>query len=256
MRLNCDQWPYAGEMSNPRIARGRAILIASGAQYRVLDVPDLARLIGSGVYYAATHLEAKLCRGEDVIVVGGGNSAGQAAVFLAGYCRHVFVMVRAGHLADSMSLYLIRRIESTPNISVHTHTQIMALDGTEHLEGVTWASAGGVLQTGDLRHVFLMLGAWPNTRWLAGHVALDASGFVVTGQDLAPRDLVGWKLSRSPYLLEASIPGIFGAGDARSGSTKRIAAAVGEGSTVVQFVHRILREIPFSSQPRLTATTG
>jgi thioredoxin reductase (NADPH) len=148
-----------------------------------------------------------------------------------------------------MSLYLIRRIETMPNLSLHTRTRITALGGEGHLERVTWASADGVSKTQEIRHLFLMLGASPNTLWLAGQVALDASGFVLTGPDLRPPDLEGWKPSRSPYLLETSVPGVFAAGDSRAGSTKRIAAAVGEGSTVVQFVHRVLRELRQSSQP-------
>jgi thioredoxin reductase (NADPH) len=241
------------EVSNGRVARSRSILIASGAQYRTLDVANLSNFLGSGVYYAATHLEARLCDGEDAIVVGGGNSAGQAAVFLAGYCRHVDVMVRGPGLADSVSLYLIRRIDTTSNISLRTRTRINALDGDDHLERVTWTSADGASQTCRLRHLFLMLGASPNTRWLAGQVALDAAGFVLTGTDLTPRDVAGWKLSRPPCVFETSVPNIFAAGDVRPGSTKRIAAAVGEGSTVVQFVHRVLREAAESSA---AATAG
>jgi thioredoxin reductase (NADPH) len=252
VRLHCDHWPYVVEMSNGRSARGRAILIASGAQYRVLDV-DVSKFLGSGVYYAATHLEAKLCEADDVIVVGGGNSAGQAAVFLSGYCRHVHIAVRAEGLAESMSSYLIRRIESAPNISLHTRTQISALEGAEHLERVTWTAASGQPESRDLRHVFLMLGALPHTRWLEGCVALDERGFVKTGPDLKPQDLQGWSAPRLPYLLEASVPGVFAAGDVRSGSTKRIAAAVGEGSAAVQFVHSAVRELTEAPLPRVAA---
>ena len=244
VRLRCDEWPYTVETSAGRAVRARTVLIASGAQYRELDVADMARFLGSGVYYAATHLEAKVCDGEDVIVVGGGNSAGQAAVFLSGYCGHVHILVRASGLADSMSSYLIRRIESAPNISLHVHTQITALEGTGHLERVTWATADGPRESRDLRHVFLMLGAVPNTRWLDGCVALDERGFVRAGPDLNPQELADWRPPRPPYLLETSIPGVFAAGDARSGSVKRIAAAVGEGSAVVQFAHRALQEMP------------
>lgn len=253
-RLRCDQWPYAVEMSNGRVARGRTVLIASGAQYRVLDVADVPRFLGRGVYYAATHLEAKVCDGDDVIVVGGGNSAGQAAVFLSGYCRHVHILVRGPNLAQSMSSYLIRRIESAPNVSVHTRTRITRLEGAEHLERVTWTAAGGSPESRNVRHVFLMLGALPNTRWLQGCVALDERGFVKTGRDLDSQDLYGWNLSRDPYLLETSVPGIFAAGDVRSGSTKRIAAAVGEGSAAVQFAHRAIRELA-EVRPLPTAAT-
>jgi thioredoxin reductase (NADPH) len=240
-RLNCNQWPYVVEMQNGRVARGRAILIASGAQYRMLALANLPKFIGSGVCCAATHLEAKLCHGEDVVVVGGGNSAGQAAVFLAQYCGHVHIVVRAAHLAKTMSQYLIRRIERTPNISLHTRAQITALDGSDHLEQVTWSTSNGESESFTMRHLFLMLGATPNTQWLDGQIGLDAAGFVVTGPDLMSPNLANWSLRRPPYLLESNIPGVFAAGDVRSGSTKRIAAAVGEGSTVVQFVHRVLR---------------
>ena len=253
VRLHCDEWPYVVEISTGRLARSRTILIASGAQYRVLDV-DVSKFLGSGVYYAATHLEAKLCEAEDVIVVGGGNSAGQAAVFLSGYCRHVHILVRASGLAESMSSYLIRRIESAPNISLHPRTQISALEGAEHLERVAWTVAGGSPEPRNVRHLFLMLGALPHTRWLEGCVALDERGFVKTGPDLKPQDLQGWNAPRYPYLLESSIPGVFAAGDVRSGSTKRIAAAVGEGSAAVQFVHSALRELAEVQRPRAAAT--
>ncbi len=243
VRLRCEEWPYTVEMRSGRLARGRTILIASGARYRMLDVVDPSRFLGNGVYYAATHLEAKLCEAEEAVVVGGGNSAGQAAVFLSAYCRHVHILVRSAGLADSMSSYLIRRIESAPNISLHTRTQITALDGTEHLERVSWRRAGGSPEPRDVRHVFLMLGASPNTRWLEGCVALDEHGFVRTGQDLQAEDVEAWSLPRSAYLLETNVPGVFAAGDVRAGSTKRIAAAVGEGSAAVQFVHRALREL-------------
>ena len=242
-RLRCDAWPYTVETSTGRPVRARTVLIASGAQYRALDLENLPHFLGSGVYYAATHLEARLCDGEDVIVVGGGNSAGQAAVFLAGYCAHVHILVRAAGLAESMSSYLISRIESTPGISLHVRTRITALEGAGHLERVTWTSGDGSSESHELRHVFLMLGALPNTRWLDGCVALDTPGFVKTGPDLSAEELERWALSRGPYLLETSVPGVFAAGDARAGSVKRIAAAVGEGSGVVQFAHRALREL-------------
>jgi thioredoxin reductase (NADPH) len=255
VRLHRDQWPYAVEMSSGRLVRGRTVLIASGAEYRVLDLAELPRFLGSGVYYAATHLVAKLCDGEDGVVVGGGNSAGQAAVFLSSYCSHVHILVRGPGLAESMSNYLIRRINGAPNISLHTRTQIMALEGAEHLERVTWTAAGGAPEERNIRHVFLMLGALPNTRWLQGCVALDERGFVKTGPDLSPQDLKGWTLPRAPYLLETSVAGVFAAGDARSGSTKRIAAAVGEGSASVQFVHRALRELAEAQHASAVAAT-
>jgi thioredoxin reductase (NADPH) len=243
VRLHCDDWPYAVEMSDGRRLRGSVIVIASGAQYRMLEVPNACRFFGSGIYYAATHLEARLCDGEDVAIVGGGNSAGQAAVFLAGSCRDVHVLVRSAGLAESMSAYLIRRIEDCRNITLHTGTQITALSGAKRLERVEWAAARGAAESRALRHVFLMTGASPNTSWLAGCVALDDHGFVKTGPDLTREQLASWRLARPPYLLETSIPGVFAAGDVRSGSVKRIASAVGEGSITVQFVHRALRDL-------------
>jgi thioredoxin reductase (NADPH) len=251
-RLHCDEWPYAVEMSDGRRLRGNIIVIASGAQYRMLEVPNACRFFGSGVYYAATHLEARLCDGEDIAIVGGGNSAGQAAVFLAGSCRHVDVLVRSAGLAESMSAYLIRRIEDSRNITLHTRTEIKALSGAKRLEQVEWTTAAGALESRPLRHLFLMTGASPNTDWLAGCVALDGHGFVKTGPDLTREELTGWRLARQPYLLETSVPGVFAAGDVRSGSVKRIASAVGEGSITVQFVHRALRDLTVA-QPQAVA---
>jgi len=255
--LHCDHWPYSVDLADGRSMRSRAILIASGAQYRTLDIANLSRLLGRGIYYAATHLEAKLCTGEDVVVVGGGNSAGQAAVFLAGSCRHVHMLVRSDGLAESMSQYLIRRIEEAPNISLHTRTQLAALDGSDRLERVSWSSRSGELEVSDLRHVFLMTGAQPNTGWLQGCVALDHHGFVKTGPDLGEEQLADahWRLPRPPYLMESSVPAVFAAGDVRAGSVKRIASAVGEGSISVQFVHRVLRELANAGHPRAVAAT-
>jgi thioredoxin reductase (NADPH) len=243
VRLHCNEWPYAVEMSDGRRLRGAVVVIASGARYRMLEVPNACRFFGSGVYYAATHLEARLCDGEDIAIVGGGNSAGQAAVFLAGSCRHVHVLVRSAGLAESMSAYLIRRIEDSPNITLHTRTQVTALSGAKRLEQVEWATGDSAPESRALRHVFLMTGASPNTSWLAGCVALDDHGFVKTGPDITREELAGWRLPRHPYLLETSIPGVFAAGDVRADSVKRIASAVGEGSITVQFVHRALRDL-------------
>ncbi|HTS52524.1 MAG TPA: FAD-dependent oxidoreductase, partial [Burkholderiales bacterium] len=252
-RLLCDRRPYALELSDGRVVQAGSVIIATGAKYREPSLENLSRFIGTGVYYAATHLEAKLCQDEEVVIVGGGNSAGQAAVFLAGGCRHVHVLVRSDGLADSMSRYLIRRIEESPNITLHTRTQLTALEGNERLEKVAWRSAGSDgPEARDIEHVFLMTGAEPNTRWLQGCVALDDKEFVRTGSELNAQDLAAarWPLPRAPYLLETSLPGVFAVGDVRSGSVKRIASAVGEGSICVQFVHRALREISAPSQQR------
>jgi len=245
VRLRCDRRPYEIELSNGHTVRGRAVIIATGAEYRQLALADLARFVGVGVYYAATHVESQLCTEEEVIVVGGGNSAGQAAVYLARSCRRVNILVRASGLADSMSRYLIGRIEDTPNITLHVRTQLTALEGSDRLERVTWRdAASGADTTSDIRHVFLMTGAVPNTRWLQGCVPLDDRGFVRVGSDLRAEDLLAarWPLQRPPYLMETGIPGIFAVGDVRSGSVKRVASAVGEGSISVQLVHRVLQE--------------
>jgi thioredoxin reductase (NADPH) len=234
-------------MADGRAVRARTVLIATGAQYRKPELPNLQKYTGLGVYYAATHLEGRMCQNEEIIVVGGGNSAGQAAVFLAGGCRHVHIMVRSGGLAETMSHYLIRRIQESPNITLHTRTQICALEGENELERVTWTEAvTGQSESKPIRHVFLMTGAAPNTEWLKECVNLDDKGFVRTGPDLSKEELAQarWPMDRSPYLLETSLPGVFAVGDVRSGSVKRVASGVGEGSVCVQFIHRVLRELP------------
>jgi thioredoxin reductase (NADPH) len=189
-------------------------------------------------------MEAQLCVGEEVIVVGGGNSAGQAAVFLAEKtATRVHMLVRGDALADTMSRYLIRRIEESPTIVLRTHTRIAALEGNGHLERVRWCDdRTGGLETNDIRHVFMMTGAVPNTRWLERCVVLDDQGFIKTGPELSQDDLsaAGWPLTRPPYLLETSRPGVFAVGDVRGGNIKRVASAVGEGSIAIAFVHQLL----------------
>jgi thioredoxin reductase (NADPH) len=223
----------------------RAVIIATGAAYRRLAIENLAQFEGVGVYYGATFVEAQGCGGEEVIVVGGGNSAGQAAVFLAQTARRVHLLIRSGGLAASMSRYLIRRIEETPAIVFRPHTVITALEGGDHLERVRWRDTQtGHSETHAIRHVFAMTGAVPNTRWLAGCVALDAHGFIKTGPDLSPEEVAAarWPLARAPHLLETSLPGVFAVGDVRGGNIKRVASAVGEGSIAVAFVHQVLHE--------------
>jgi thioredoxin reductase (NADPH) len=245
--LHCDSWPYRVEMADGRIVRARAVLIATGAQYRKPALPNLDKYTGVGIYYAATHLEGRMCQNEEIIVVGGGNSAGQAAVFLAGNCRHVHIMVRSEGLAETMSHYLIRRIQESPNITLHTRTQISCLEGQDELEHVTWTNdRSGEQEKRPIRHVFLMTGAAPNTEWLKDCVNLDEKGFVRTGADLSKDELTAarWPLPRAPYIMETSLPGVFAVGDVRSNSVKRVASGVGEGSICVQFVHRVLRELP------------
>src|SRR5450631_249659 len=244
-RLRCDRRPFEIELTNGHTVHGRSIIIATGAEYRQLALANLAQFVGNGVYHAATYVESQLCTAEEIIVVGGGNSAGQAAVYLSEGCRRVHILVRANGLADSMSRYLIRRIEDTPNITLHVRTELTALNGTDRLERVVWRSAADDDETKrDIRHVFLMTGAIPNTHWLQGCVPLDDRGFVRTGSELRPEDLLAtrWPLSRAPYLMETGVPGIFAVGDVRSGSVKRVASAVGEGSISVQLVHRVLQE--------------
>jgi thioredoxin reductase (NADPH) len=242
-RLECGRRPYAIDVDQGERIEGRIVIIASGAEYRKLSIPDVERFEGSGIYYSATPMEGKLCAGEEVVVVGGGNSAGQAAVFLAAQAKHVHVLVRASGLSDSMSRYLINRIEQHPRITLHVRTQVVAVAGNSHLENVTWRHAdNGESVSSPIRHLFVMAGAVPNTRWLEGCVALDDKGFIKTGGDLIPEDLVRWPLSRPPYLLETSLPGVFAIGDVRSGNLKRVASAVGEGSIAVALAHRVLRE--------------
>jgi thioredoxin reductase (NADPH) len=240
--LGCDS-PYRVEIGTDAGIRARAVIIASGVRYRKPEIAELARFEGLGVYYAATAVEGQLCSGEEVIIVGGGNSAGQAAVFLSGVARRVIMMVRRDALAEKMSRYLVRRIEGTANIEIMTRTQITDLQGAQRLDRVTWRGPGGE-KTTNVRHVFLMTGADPNTAWLGGCVALDDQGFVKTGPDLDAAALLAarWPLQRPPHLFETSRPGVFAIGDVRAGSVKRVAAAVGEGAICVQLVQRVLSE--------------
>ncbi len=244
-RLACDRRPYAIEIDEGPRVPARTVIIATGVEYRRLAIGNLAQFEGAGVYYGATAIEAQLCGGEEVIVVGGGNSAGQAAVFLAQTARRVHMLVRSDGLADTMSRYLIRRIEESPVIDLRTHTELVALEGTSNLERAQWRdSRSGIVETHAISHVFLMTGATPSTHWLNGCVVLDARGFIKTGPDLSHDELAAarWPLSRAPHLLETSVPGVFAVGDVRGGSVKRVASAVGEGSIAVSFVHRVLQE--------------
>lgn len=244
-QLACERKPYAIEIDDGVRVPARTIIIASGAEYRKLSLENPSQFEGAGVYYGATFIEAQLCGGEDVIVVGGGNAAGQAAVFLAQTARHVHMLIRSEGLASSMSRYLIRRIEQHPRIDLRSQTEIVALEGSNHLERVSWRNdVSGEIETHDIRHVFVMAGAMPNTHWLERCVALDANGFIKTGPDLSSEDLAAahWPLARAPHLLETSLPGVFAVGDVREGSLKRVASAVGEGSIAVAFVHQVLHE--------------
>ncbi len=244
-RLHCDGLSYAVELSDGSTVPARSVIVATGAEYRRLPLADVPRLEGAGVYYAATFLEARMCRDEEVVVVGGGNSAGQAAVFLADSARRVHLLVRSYGLSESMSRYLIRRIEQTPTITVRTRAELVALEGEAHLERVRWRNRdSGETEEARIRHLFSMTGAVPSTAWLADCLTLDDRGFVKTGSDLSAEELraAGWPLARAPHLFEASRPGVFAVGDVRSGSVKRTASAVGAGSIAVSFVHRVLKE--------------
>jgi thioredoxin reductase (NADPH) len=244
-RLACARKPYAIEMDDGTRVPTRAIIIATGAEYRKPPYAELSRFEGAGVYYAATFVEAQVCRGEAVIVVGGGNSAGQAAVFLSQTAGRVYMLVRSGELTASMSRYLIRRIEDNPAIEVRFHTEISGLYGDGHLQRVRWRSSEtGETEEHGVRHVFIMTGAAPSTAWLEGCLALDAKGFINTGPDLSPEELAAaeWPLARAPHLLETSLPGVFAVGDVRGGNVKRVASAVGEGSIAIALVHQTLQE--------------
>jgi thioredoxin reductase (NADPH) len=243
--LGCESRPFRVQCDDGEKVQGHAILIATGAKYRKLPLPNLSEFEGVGVYYGATYVESQLCEGEEVVVVGGGNSAGQAAVFLSGIARHVHLLVRGPGLAESMSRYLIRRIEQSPNITLRTCTQIETLEGEGRLERLSWRRAEtGEAEVREIRHVFSMTGADPNTGWLQDCLALDDKRFIKTGAELTPEDLetARWPLRRPPYLFETSTPRVFAVGDVRSGSMKRVAAAVGEGSAAVQLIHKVLAQ--------------
>jgi thioredoxin reductase (NADPH) len=242
-RLTCGRGPYTIELDCGTRIAARTVVLATGAEYRKLEVENLAQFEGVGVYYGATFIEAQLCTGDDVVVIGGGNSAGQAAVYLAQSARRVHMLVRSGGLADTMSRYLIRRIEESPAIELHTHTELTTLDGADALQRVCWRSRQtGAEEVREIRHVFVMTGAAPSTAWLNGCLALDAHGFIKTGLDLTSEDLTAaqWTSGRAPYLLETSRPGVFAVGDVRGGSVKRVASAVGEGSVAIAAVHKVL----------------
>ena len=235
--LKCARAPYALELDDGAVVQARSIIVAAGAQYRKLDVPNLEQFEGVGVYYGATQVEAEVCAGQVIAIVGGGNSAGQAALFLSGIAKRVYLIVRGPGLAATMSRYLISRIEACSEISLETWTTIEALEGESRLERIRRRNnQTGATVNEEIPHLFLMTGADPNTAWLDGCLSLDDKHFIKTGADLA----ADWPLRRAPYPLETNLPGIFAVGDVRSGSLKRVAAAVGEGSMAVQFVHKVL----------------
>ena len=243
--LNCDARPYRIALDDGQQIAARSIVLATGAAYNQPALPNIDRFTGRGIYYNATFMEGQLCSGDPVIVIGGGNSAGQAAVFLAQNTQGVRMLVRSAGLSATMSRYLIRRIEENTRIQVHFNSELVSLSGDDHLEAVSWRDkTTGEVTTQSVRHLFVMTGASPKTEWLAGCLSLDPRGFVLTGADLEdvlpPRP---WPLARRPYMLETSLPGVFAVGDARAGNVKRVAAAVGEGSIVVHMVHQVLADM-------------
>ena len=244
VKVKCDHQPYELTLENGALIETRSIVIATGAQYNKPNVESLERFEGQGIYYAATFMEAQLCTGEEIVVVGGGNSAGQAAAFLAETVQKVYMLVRGEELSETMSRYLIQRIVENPAIELHLQTEIVAVGGDSHLERVTWLNrATGEESVHDIRHAFVMAGASPRTDWLRGCLALDRQGFILTGRDLDPvltTAPVKWPLSRPPQMLETSLPAVFAVGDIRSGNVKRVASAVGEGSISIHLVHLAL----------------
>ncbi|HET9831504.1 MAG TPA: FAD-dependent oxidoreductase [Vicinamibacterales bacterium] len=243
-KLTCDGQKYTIEIDGGLHLQARAVIIATGAEYRRPAIDNLSTFEGAGVYYSATPMEAQMCVAEEVAIVGGANSAGQAAVFLASTARRVHMLIRGDGLSDTMSRYLIRRIEDNPAIVLHTRTQVVGVEGNLHLERIRWRDdRTSAVETHDIGNLFIMTGALPNTRWLDGCVTLDDKGFVKTGPALSADDLTraNWPLARPPFLLETSRPRIFAVGDVHSGNVKRVASAVGEGSIAISLVHQVLR---------------
>lgn len=247
-RLDCGQRPYRVVLDSGEALAARSIVIASGAQYNKPRIANLEQFEGNGIYYGATYMESQLCGGEEVAVVGGGNSAGQAAVFLSQTASKVHMLVRSGELASTMSRYLIQRLTENPAVDIHFSTEITGLEGNGHLEWVRWRDQKTMVEsTHPIRHAFIMTGASPRTTWLRGCLALDDKGFILTGRDLdAPdggEENPRWALERAPQMLETSLPGVFAVGDVRAGNVKRVASAVGEGAISIHLVHRVLAEL-------------
>ncbi len=248
VRLNCAKRPYEVVLDGGEGLAARAIVIATGAQYNKPQLENLEKFEGEGIYYGATYIESQLCGSDEVAVVGGGNSAGQAAAFLSQSARKVHMLVRKSELASTMSRYLIQRLTENPKIEMHYDTEITGLEGGQHLERVTWRDKkSGEVSTHEIPHLFIMTGASPRTEWLRGCLAMDEKGFILTGRDLddgaVPDDSPRWPLARAPLMLETSLPGVFAVGDARAGNVKRVASAVGEGAISIHLVHRALAEI-------------
>jgi thioredoxin reductase (NADPH) len=232
---NCKSEVFSVTLEGGARIKSRTIVIASGARYRRLSIPNYERFEMDGIHYSATAIEARLCADQEVVVVGGGNSAGQAAVYLSGYAKHVHIIIRGDELAKTMSEYLVQRIDGSRHITLHTNTEITELGGSQHLKEVTWRNTiTGKQKTHGIENVFVMIGADPCTQWLGECVELDAKGFVRTGHSTPSG-------GEGPY--RTSMPGIFAVGDARSGSVKRVASGVGEGSVVVADIHAYLKDL-------------
>ena len=251
-QLDCTGSPLALRLDCGSRVAAKTIVIASGAAYRRPAIPDLAKYEGRGIYYWASPIEAKLCRREEVVLVGGGNSAGQAAVFLASHAAHVHLLIRGSSLAKKMSKYLVDRIASLANITLHTETEIVAIEGSaEGVTGVRWRNRrSGNEEAKPIRRIFLFIGADPNTAWLRDcGVKVDKKGFICTGIDLSPDEYVRSPGigERRPFPLETTASGVFAIGDVRAGSTKRVAAAVGEGAAVVAQLHAWLAPNQYQS---------
>jgi thioredoxin reductase (NADPH) len=247
VRLHCDHRPFQVELDSGEALAAKVIVIATGASYNRPNLVNLQTFEGKGIYYGATFIESQLCEDEEVAVVGGGNSAGQAAVFLSQTARKVHMLVRSSELRSTMSRYLIQRLVENKQIELHLNTEITGLAGDDCLRSVTWQNkTTGETSTHPIEHVFIMTGASPRTDWLRGCVALDQKGFILTGRDLdsdQSTDHPRWSLERPPLMLETSLPGVFAVGDARANNVKRVASAVGEGAISISLVHRALAEI-------------
>ncbi len=247
VQVHCDQRPYQLTLENGSIVQARSIIIAAGAQYNKPNIANLKQFEANGIYYAATFMESQLCGSDEVIVIGGGNSAGQAAVFLAETAGKVYMLVRGKTLSETMSRYLTQRITTHPTIELHFQSELVSLEGDSRLERVTWIDKlSGEKSTREIGHVFVMAGASPHSDWLRGCVALDQQGFVLTGRDLDPvlaEAPQKWPLGRPPQMLETSLPAVYAVGDIRSGNVKRVASAVGEGAISIHLVQSALAEI-------------
>ena len=231
-------------LSDKKEIKARAVVLTTGVSYRTLDAPGLDRLSGAGVYYGAARTEARSCSAQPVYIIGGGNSAGQSAMYLSTYASRVYIVIRGDGLAASMSAYLIEQISQTPNIEILTHTQVREACGQHSLEAVVIQQEGHEPEKRPARALFIFIGAKPSTEWVCHLAICDSKGYLLTGRDLVadPRYKDSWKRAREPYLLETCVPGLFAAGDGRAGAMARVASAVGEGSMAIKFVHQYLDE--------------